>query len=76
MLSKFKKYSDEQLKTALISIDPKITTVDNCQTLLQYLPDNDEFNRAKDYDGKVEVLDQPSRFFVLISGVPNYEARL
>lgn len=76
MLSKFKKYQNDQLKTALIEMDSKIANADNCQTLLQYVPDQDEYNRAKDFDGNLQQLDQPSKFFVMVSQIPHYEVRL
>ncbi len=54
---KFKKYSMNELKEALIKLDPKIITADTCSTLLPFCPEAEEIQICKGFDGDLGDLD-------------------
>lgn len=76
MLSKFKKYSMEDLKKAIIQIDSSIINLDAAQALLRFPPEPDELNNVKNYDGPLDNLDLVSQFYLAIKDVPRYLPRL
>jgi hypothetical protein len=57
MIMKFKKFTMNELKDALINLDPKIVTSDACSTLLPFCPDAEEMQICKSFDGNLEELD-------------------
>lgn len=76
MLSKFKKFTNEEIKLKIINLDAQFLNPETAMTLMQYIPEPEEMNNCRDFDGNIDHLDQPSKFFLMISKIPNYEARL
>ena len=76
MLSKFKKHSMEELKNAILTLNPFIISLDAAQALLRFPPETEELNVVKGYDGPLENLDLVSQFYVAIKDVPRYQPRL
>lgn len=76
MLSKFKKYSMEDLKQALIQLDPTIINLESAQALLRFPPEAEELNNVRNYDGPLENLDLVSQFYLAIKDIPRYQPRL
>jgi hypothetical protein len=72
MLSKFKKFNNDEIKNGIINLDPKILNPETASTWLQYMPEPDEMNNCKEFDGNPETLDAPSKFFLMVSKIPNY----
>lgn len=72
MLSKYKKFNNDELRTGIVNVDPKVLNPDSASAWLQYIPEADELNNCKEFDGKVESLDAPSKFYLMISKIPNY----
>ena len=67
MLSKFKKFSNEELKTKILSLDKEVINPESAQTLSQFIPGPEELNNCRDFDGDINQLDQPSKFYLMIS---------
>jgi len=73
---KFKKFTMNELKDALINLDPKIVTSDACSTLLPFCPDAEEMQICKSFDGNLEELDMSSQYMIAMINVPRMQIRL
>jgi len=76
MLSKFKKFSMDQLKNAILNLDSSILSLEAAQALLKFPPEAEEMNVVKGYDGSMEALDLVSQFYLTIKDIPRYQPRL
>lgn len=66
----------EELKQALIQLDPKIINLESAQALLRFPPETEELNNVRNYDGPLENLDLVSQFYLAIKDIPRYQPRL
>ncbi|KAG2393390.1 hypothetical protein C9374_006921 [Naegleria lovaniensis] len=68
--------SYEQLKKAIITMDEKIVTADNIGTIKQIAPEQEEIDTVNTYDGPLDELAEPDKFFKVMDGIPNLKGRL
>lgn len=76
MLTRFKKFSMDSLKTAILTLKPDIISLDAAQALLRFPPESDELERVRSYDGSLDNLDPASQFLFAIKEIPRYQIRL
>ena len=62
MLSKFRKHTIVELGAAIKSLDPKIINAEAATSLLAFVPDAEEVQLFREYEGPLDVLDQSSKF--------------
>ena len=70
------KLSNTALVEALFSIDEKILSLNTVESLLGVIPTEDEIKTVLAYEGDPEMLANPDRFVLEISGVPGFQQRL
>ena len=70
------KLSNTAIVEALFSIDEKVLTLNTVETLLGVIPNEEEIKTVLAYDGEPELLANPERFVLEISGVPGFQQRL
>ncbi|CBZ51353.1 hypothetical protein NCLIV_044180 [Neospora caninum Liverpool] len=78
-LSKFNNYSYQQLREAIIDLDPKILTIEATETLLNFVPTGEENQVVKEYinsGGDLKLVDRPEQFVAAMLGVPLMKQRL
>ncbi|RQX72954.1 formin FRM1, partial [Toxoplasma gondii CAST] len=78
-LSKFNNYSYQQLREAIIDLDPKILTIEATETLLNFVPTGEENQVVKEYinsGGDLKLVDKPEQFVAAMLGVPLMKQRL
>ncbi|PFH35991.1 hypothetical protein BESB_056420 [Besnoitia besnoiti] len=78
-LSKFNNYSYQELREALIDLNPKILTIDATETLLNFVPTAEETQVVKEYinsGGDLKLVDRPEQFVAAMLGVPLMKQRL
>ncbi|KAF8822748.1 formin FRM1, partial [Cardiosporidium cionae] len=78
-LAKFNNYTFQELREAIIDINPKILSVDATETLLNFVPTAEETNALKAYldsGGDLSVVDRPEQFVAAMMGVPLMLQRL
>ncbi|KAF0984008.1 hypothetical protein FDP41_007923 [Naegleria fowleri] len=68
--------SYEQLKKAIIVMDEKVVTADNIGTVKQIAPEQEEIDTVNTYDGPLDELAEPDKFFKVMDGIPNLKGRL
>lgn len=70
------KYSYDQIKNLLLSMDEVKLSVENLKSLKQYVPTDDEINLLKSYDGDIELLGTVEKYFMAVMEIPNLSTRL
>lgn len=70
------KLSNTAISEALISIDEKILSLNNIDSLLGIAPNEEEIKTVLSFEGEVDQLGNPERFVLEISGVPGFMQRL
>ncbi|KAF8823108.1 formin FRM1, partial [Cardiosporidium cionae] len=78
-LAKFNNYTFQEMREAIIDINPKILTVDSTETLLNFVPTAEETNAVKAYidsGGDLTLVDRPEQFVAAMMGVPLMQQRL
>lgn len=70
------KLSNTALVEALFSLDEKILTINTVESLLGVLPSEDEIKMVLSYEGDPDLLANPEKFVLEISGVPGFQQRL
>ena len=67
MLKKYKQYPPQKLAEKIRELDDKFITPESADTLLEKIPDMDEINKFKTYNGPIDILDLPSRYYYEVS---------
>ncbi|ORM40815.1 Formin-like protein 20 [Babesia sp. Xinjiang] len=78
-LSKFSKYTFQELKDAVMGLNPTILNVDATESLLSLLPTAEEVTIVQEYvksGGDMTVVDRPEQFVAVISTIPILKQRL
>ncbi|CDI80128.1 hypothetical protein EAH_00049260, partial [Eimeria acervulina] len=78
-LAKFTNFSYQELRDAIIDLNPKILTVEATESLLNLVPSPEELAVMKEYinsGGDLHLVDRPEQFVASLIGVPLMKNRL
>nr|CAG4716971.1 unnamed protein product [Naegleria fowleri] len=75
-LGSIRGVSYEQLRKAIIEMDESVVTADNILTIKQIAPEQEECDTVMGYDGPMDELAEPDKFFRVMNGIPNLIGRL
>ncbi|CDJ39733.1 hypothetical protein ETH_00024605 [Eimeria tenella] len=78
-LAKFSNYSYQELREAIIDLNPKILTVEATESLLTFVPTPEETAVMKEYinsGGDLRLVDRPEQFVAAMLGIPLMKQRL
>ena len=79
LLTRFKRFTLEQLKQALIKMEKHSLSEEDVASLIEFVPQPDEIETLMNYKNSgsdLSVLGEPEKFFLLMSEVRGLEARL
>mmetsp|Transcript_39039 Transcript_39039/g.34716 ORF Transcript_39039/g.34716 Transcript_39039/m.34716 type:complete len:340 (+) Transcript_39039:946-1965(+) len=76
MVNKFRKYTWDQVRDAILNLDKKIVNNELATTLLPFAPQPEEIQVCADWDGDKTELDGASNFMVAIHNIPRFVFRL
>eukprot|EP01125_Pyxidicula_operculata_P003592 TRINITY_DN1470_c0_g1_i2.p1 TRINITY_DN1470_c0_g1~~TRINITY_DN1470_c0_g1_i2.p1 ORF type:complete len:1792 (+),score=498.11 TRINITY_DN1470_c0_g1_i2:58-5376(+) len=75
--SRFKKLTFEEIHMAMVKLDEKVLTPSDVTALIEFVPTPDEIELITTYNGGVEDLAPPERYFLTIKNlVPKLQKRL
>ncbi|XP_953208.1 uncharacterized protein TA09030 [Theileria annulata] len=78
-LSKFSKYSFNEIREAIIHLDPNVLNVDATESILLLLPNNEEISVVSEFvksGGDLGAVDKPEQFVASLIGIPIMKQRL
>ncbi|KAG2392934.1 hypothetical protein C9374_009511 [Naegleria lovaniensis] len=75
-LGSIRGVSYEQLRKAIVEMDENVVTADNILTIKQIAPEQEECDTVMGYDGPMDELAEPDKFFRVMNGIPNLIGRL
>jgi hypothetical protein len=76
MLSRFGKTTHQEIKDAIVKLDPAILTIESVNSLLKFVPTSEEKELFHTFDGDKNMLAQPEKFFLHLLTIPRLEERL
>ncbi|GIX64301.1 formin 1, putative [Babesia caballi] len=78
-LSKFSKYTFQELKDAVMGLDPSVLNIEATEGLMTLLPTAEEINIVQEYvksGGDMNAVDRPEQFVAVIATIPLLKQRL
>ncbi|EFC44071.1 FH2 domain-containing protein [Naegleria gruberi] len=75
-LGSIRGVSYDMLRKAIIAMDEAVVTADNIGTIKQIAPEQEEVDTVMGYDGPMDELAEPDKFFRVMNGIPNLIGRL
>jgi hypothetical protein len=75
-LGSLRGISYEQVRDAVINLDETIINENNMGTLKQIVPTQEELDTVMGYDGDVNDLAEPDKFFRVMNGIPSLPERI
>ncbi|UKK02778.2 hypothetical protein MACK_002875 [Theileria orientalis] len=78
-LSKFSKHTFNEIREAIVHLDPNILTTEATESLLLLLPNNEELSIVSEFvksGGDLSVVDKPEQFVASLVGIPIMKQRL
>eukprot|EP01119_Soliformovum_irregulare_P017325 TRINITY_DN5126_c0_g1_i1.p1 TRINITY_DN5126_c0_g1~~TRINITY_DN5126_c0_g1_i1.p1 ORF type:complete len:1319 (-),score=517.97 TRINITY_DN5126_c0_g1_i1:43-3999(-) len=70
------KFSNQELKKAIVEVDDSKLTHDDLISLMSFLPTSEELNLVREYQGDKQLLDKPEQFFLEVESVPYLVTRV
>eukprot|EP00968_Pinguiococcus_pyrenoidosus_P006036 scaffold395_cov243-Pinguiococcus_pyrenoidosus.AAC.23 len=70
------RLTNEQLRDAMIALDPTILTVEAIEKLKNIIPTPEEVSTVTSFDGDVSMLGDVEKMFIAVSTVPRLKQRL
>ncbi|UKJ89783.1 hypothetical protein MACJ_003037 [Theileria orientalis] len=78
-LSKFSKHTFDEIRDAIVHLDPNILTTEATESLLLLLPNNEELSIVSEFvksGGDLSAVDKPEQFVASLVGIPIMKQRL
>ncbi|KAF5153257.1 Formin Homology 2 domain protein [Theileria parva strain Muguga] len=78
-LSKFSKYTFNEIREAIIHLDPNVLNVDSTESILLLLPNTEEISVVSEFvksGGDLSAVDKPEQFVASLIGIPLMRQRL
>ncbi|BAM41989.1 uncharacterized protein TOT_040000368 [Theileria orientalis strain Shintoku] len=78
-LSKFSKHTFNEIREAIVHLDPNILTTEATESLLLLLPNNEELSIVSEFvksGGDLSAVDKPEQFVASMVGIPIMKQRL
>jgi len=74
VLSQF-KLSGEEIAAAICDVNNEIITAERIESLVKYVPEREEIETIKAFDGDVNLLGPAEKYFIAVLPIPDLEAK-